>query len=255
MEKTNLEIFKALNAQNVKEFSKKKGNFDYLSWAKAWDLLKRECPDATYVIKVNNDGLPYFASELGIMVFTSMTINGLTHDMWLSVMDENHNALKLSSYIIKKRKSKQNGGGEYEVTVPAATMNDINRTLMRCLTKNIAMFGLGLHLYEGEDITTEEYMTAKEDAYQQNIDMLQTYVRGAKTPADLSALWSNNVAYQKDDTFRGAIFGKLYSFVKACKTEAEIGKVYSASPWAQHVQEFLDVCCDRKVEIKQDSVA
>ena len=33
-----------------------------------------------------------------------------------------------------------------------ATMFDINKTIMRCLVKNIAMFGLGLYLYAGEDL-------------------------------------------------------------------------------------------------------
>jgi hypothetical protein len=31
-------------------------------------------------------------------------------------------------------------------------MFDINKTLMRCLTKNLAMFGLGLYIYAGEDL-------------------------------------------------------------------------------------------------------
>jgi len=35
-------------------------------------------------------------------------------------------------------------------------MFDINKTIMRCLVKNIAMFGLGLYIYEGEDLPQEE---------------------------------------------------------------------------------------------------
>ena len=37
-------------------------------------------------------------------------------------------------------------------TVQAATMFDINKTIMRCLVKNLAMFGLGLYIYAGEDV-------------------------------------------------------------------------------------------------------
>ena len=54
--------------------------------------------------------------------------------------------------------SDSNGGPktqEYErikKEVQAATMFDINKTIMRCLTKNLAMFGLGLYIYAGEDL-------------------------------------------------------------------------------------------------------
>ena len=37
-------------------------------------------------------------------------------------------------------------------TVEPASMFDINKTIMRCLVKNIAMFGLGLYIYAGEDL-------------------------------------------------------------------------------------------------------
>ena len=41
-------------------------------------------------------------------------------------------------------------------------MFDINKTIMRCLVKNLAMFGLGLYIYAGEDLPiTEEYESAK----------------------------------------------------------------------------------------------
>ena len=39
-------------------------------------------------------------------------------------------------------------------------MFDINKTIMRCLTKNLAMFGLGLYIYAGEDLPEDtEYAT------------------------------------------------------------------------------------------------
>jgi NH3-dependent NAD+ synthetase len=46
-------------------------------------------------------------------------------------------------------------------TCEAATMFDINKTIMRCLTKNLAMFGLGLYIYAGEDLPEEQ--KTKED--------------------------------------------------------------------------------------------
>jgi hypothetical protein len=64
--------------------------------------------------------------------------------MWLPVMDGANQAMKHESYEYSTR---------YGVkTVDAATMFDINKTLMRCLTKNLAMFGLGLYIFAGEDL-------------------------------------------------------------------------------------------------------
>ena len=65
--------------------------------------------------------------------------------MWLPVMDGANKAMKRTPY---KYQTKYNG----EKTVEAATMMDINKTIMRCLVKNLAMFGLGLYIYAGEDL-------------------------------------------------------------------------------------------------------
>ena len=39
-----------------------------------------------------------------------------------------------------------------EKEVESATSFDINKTMMRCLVKNLAMFGLGIYIYAGEDL-------------------------------------------------------------------------------------------------------
>jgi hypothetical protein len=46
--------------------------------------------------------------------------------------------------------------GKYGKTVDAATTFDINKTIMRCLVKNLAMFGLGIYIYAGEDVPEAE---------------------------------------------------------------------------------------------------
>ncbi len=81
------------------------------------------------------------------MVFTKVTIEGLTHEMWLPVMDGANKAMKAKQYTYKTKYA--------EKTVEPATMFDINKTIMRCLVKNLAMFGLGLYIYAGEDLPEE----------------------------------------------------------------------------------------------------
>jgi hypothetical protein len=79
--------FNTLYSINVNEKVEEKNGLSYLSWAWAWAEFKKSCPTATYEIKLF-DGKPYvYDPMLGYMVFTSVTVDGLTHDMWLPVMD------------------------------------------------------------------------------------------------------------------------------------------------------------------------
>ena len=138
------DTFKKLNAINVNENTEKKDGLTYLSWAWAWAELKKVYPDATYQIR-QFDGKPYlFDENLGYMVMTEMTIDGMTHEMWLPVMNGANKAMKDKPYTVQTKYK--------EITVQPATMFDINTAIMRCLTKNIAMFGLGLYIYAGEDL-------------------------------------------------------------------------------------------------------
>lgn len=157
MEKTK-STFELLSAVNVNDKVEKKSNLTYLSWAWAWAEVKKACPDATYdVLSDPNTNKPYFFDEnLGYMVMTEVTINGETLSMWLPVMDGANKAMTNKPYTYKG--NAWEGGRKVVVdkTVDAATMFDINKTLMRCLTKNLAMFGLGLYIYAGEDLPETE---------------------------------------------------------------------------------------------------
>lgn len=159
-------VFDELNAINVNDKTEKKksgsSELTYLSWTWAWTEVKKRYPDAHYEI-VMHDGLPYVYDEnTGYMVFTKVTIEGITHSMWLPVIDGANKAMKNKPYTYS---TKYNG----DKTVEAATMFDVNKTIMRCLVKNLAMFGLGLYIYAGEDLPEEEKeeINAKAEAEQQ----------------------------------------------------------------------------------------
>ena len=120
--------FEEVYAINVNDKTEKKGNLTYLSWAFAWAEFKKVYPEATY--KVNEfDGAFCSGNEkMGYMVQTQVTAGDRTYEMWLPVMDMRNNA------ILQPK------------------MTEVNKTIMRCLTKNLAMFGLGLYIYAGEDL-------------------------------------------------------------------------------------------------------
>lgn len=151
MENNKKSVFETLSAINVNSMVEKKqtGNtmLTYLSWASAWAVAKANFPDIEYEIERNPEtNLPYWYDPLtGYMVFTKITLGGQSHEMWLPVMDGTNHTMKAEPYTYDTKYKKGH-------QVNAATMTDINKTIMRCLVKNLAMFGLGLYIYQGEDL-------------------------------------------------------------------------------------------------------
>lgn len=139
--------FEKLSAINVNNHVEKKKELSYLSWAWAWSEVKKACPDTRYDIKETE-----YDDALGFMCHTSVTIEGETLDMWLPVMDGANKSMKKTEYTYIGNSWVNGKRVEVEKTVEAATMFDINKTIMRCLVKNLAMFGLGIYIYAGEDL-------------------------------------------------------------------------------------------------------
>ena len=141
---------------NVNEFTDKKGKLTYLSWVNAWGEFMKVYPNATYTVKKNQEGTPVFGnSKFGYMVYTTVTAGDITREMWLFVMDGANKALKDDPYEYTTKYGKKN--------VDGMTMFDVNKTVMRCLTKNLAMFGLGLYIYAGEDLPEDNQQQPKQN--------------------------------------------------------------------------------------------
>ena len=131
MEKQNEKsVFAVLNAINVNEHTEKKNGLTYLSWAWAWQEVKKHYPDATYTIYENRDGMNYHTDGRTCWVKTGVTINGIEHIEYLPVMDYRNAS----------------------IPVDKVTSFDVNKAIQRSLTKAVARHGLGLYIYAGEDL-------------------------------------------------------------------------------------------------------
>lgn len=153
MKDTNTKsVFETLSAINCNDHTEQKNGLTYLSWAWAWGIVKSYYPSANYEVveygtseEVGYVSRPYLHDpNLGYLVTTKVTIDGETIPMSLPVMDGANKAQKHMAYTYKTKYG--------EKSVEAATMFDINTAIMRCLTKNLAMFGLGHYIYAGEDL-------------------------------------------------------------------------------------------------------
>ena len=135
--------FDILNKIDVNKYKKKKGKFDYLSWAYAVTEMLKVRPDSTWhthEYEVEGKIRPYMVTEAGFFVKVSVTIDGITRSQIHPVLDNRN------------------------LTIEKPNANDINNSNMRCLAKAIALHGLGLYIFAGEDLPEPDKLEAKERA-------------------------------------------------------------------------------------------
>ncbi|MEI4718922.1 DUF1071 domain-containing protein [Bacillus cereus] len=144
--------FSKLAQIDCTEHVEKKGRFSYLSWAWAVKKLREVEPTATWEIK-RFDGVPYLKTDCGYFVEVEVTVQGLPLSQIHPILNNQNK--------------------------PIAEPNsfDINTSIQRCLVKAIALHGLGLYIYAGEDLPEiqEEMITAQQvGAIKLNIKKLAT---------------------------------------------------------------------------------
>ena len=238
------EEFTKLYTTDCSKYIEKKdcGNgrsLSYLSWAWAWAKFAEVYPDAVVEVVKDGNGLPYFAAPTGIMVYTRVTAGGVTREMWLPVMDAANKAMRLEPHAYQVyNKLKKCYEEKY---IAAADMFDINKTIMRCMTKNIALFGIGLSIYAGEDIP--QPLTAEE---QESIEREYEAKQKAKSKVKTTTKKQDEPKRKQDDEKRvmtmeeyrnGGLAPVVDWFVKhydaniADIPQADIDKIHTSYYW------------------------
>ena len=105
----------------------KHGGLKYLKWSVSWHLLMTHYPDATYSYDE-----PITLPDGTMLVRTSVRVGDTVHSMQLPILDHRNKPLSSPNSF------------------------DYNTAAQRCLTKNIAMFGVGIDLYHGDKINITE---------------------------------------------------------------------------------------------------
>lgn len=127
-------VYNNLKAIDVRPKAEKKGRADYLSWAHAWDMLKSNYPQAQRIIYEQPEtGLNYFTDGKTAYVKVGIVVNDLEHIDMLPVMDNRNKS----------------------ITIDKIDSFEVNKTIQRSTAKAIAMHGLGLSLWTGEDIPSQ----------------------------------------------------------------------------------------------------
>ena len=145
--KKTMNTFEKLNKVDVSKFTEKKGQFNYLSWAHAVRELLKICPTATWEVHLfaNIDGTkqPYMKNGTGAYVQVSVDVDGVIRSQVHPVLDNRNE------------------------TIDNPTSFQINTSIQRCLAKAIALHGLGLYIFAGEDLPEADALDSKQ-AYELN---------------------------------------------------------------------------------------
>lgn len=160
-------VFEVLNAIDCSQHIEKKNGLTYLSWAWAWQILKKHYPSSTYTIYEDAMGRNYHTDGRTCWVKTGVCVEGIEHIEYLPVMDYRNAS----------------------ITTDKVTSFDVNKAIQRSLTKAVARHGLGLYIYAGEDLpdaADEDKRPAPSKPAPQparepkpiDIDMLNKYIIG-----------------------------------------------------------------------------
>ena len=124
---------------DVSKYTEKKGKFNYLSWAYAVQELKKVCPTARWGVTKAEDGSPFFQTACGYFVEVWVDVDGVSLSQVHPVLDNRNQAIESPNAF------------------------QINTSLQRALAKCIALHGLGLYIFAGEDLPEPDALTPKEE--------------------------------------------------------------------------------------------
>jgi len=125
------EVWNKLSRIDCSGMVEKKMNLSYLSWASAWAVLMEFYPESSFRFDEPKE-FPDGTQEVWVFVTVKASEKSFERFMWLPVLDHQNRPIRSPNAF------------------------QINTTRMRCLTKCLAMFGLGHHIYAGEDVPRPE---------------------------------------------------------------------------------------------------
>jgi len=145
-------VFEVLNSTDMQRHVKVLQKNKYVPWVDAWYEVKKKYPTANYTVKEDDIGNPFIVSPLGIFVKVTVTIEDIAHSINYPVMNGANKAMKVESYTYKV---KEYVGGKptgkfVDKRVDPATTFDVNTSIMRALTKCLALHGLAMYIYRDE---------------------------------------------------------------------------------------------------------
>ena len=181
MAKQKEHYFEVLRKHNVSKHMEKKGQFNYLSWAYAVEELRKLKPDATWRVIKDENGHPYTSTPAGHFVEVEVTVDEISLSQIHPVLDHRNQ------------------------TIENPNAFQINTSIQRCLAKAIALHGLGLYIFRGEDLPESNPLNQKQ------LDVMDSYLRQIDDDAFTELVNSRIDANKINDNNYHEVVSKLKS--------------------------------------------
>lgn len=170
-------VFDVLYAYDVSNQLKEKNGMKYLPWSSAWATIKTLYPSSTYRIIKTENGCNYHTDGKTCWVETELTIEGESQTEQLAVMNFKNAAIPLEN----------------------VTSVDVNKSIKRCFVKNAALFGLGLSLWNGEELSEPAKEKRKEKQTEES---------------EIKELRAEIIAKAKQLIGNGVVSDEIYSLIE-----------------------------------------
>ena len=181
---------------NINERLEKKGNLSYLSWAHAWGEALRIDPNATFHVSSfdRGDGVTQIYMDVNgtALVWVTVTLNGKAMTCQLPVMDNKNKA------------------------IPNPDAFAVNTAIMRCMVKALALHGLGLYVYAGEDLPDGEPEPKQEQKKQESKPLVSTD-------------WKLKIAEGKDKAWAETVSVATTKLLDQTQTKADVMEVFKVN--------------------------
>tara|TARA_R100000315_G_scaffold59894_1_gene36060 strand:- start:1 stop:576 length:576 start_codon:yes stop_codon:yes gene_type:complete len=181
MAKEKEHYFEVLRKHNVSDYMEQKGQFNYLSWAYAVEELRKLKPDATWRVIKDENGYPYTSTPAGHFVEVEVTVDSISLSQIHPVLDHRNQ------------------------TIENPNAFQINTSIQRCLAKAIALHGLGLYIFRGEDLPESNPLNQKQ------LDVMDSYLRQIDDDAFTELVNSRIDANKINDNNYHEVVSKLKS--------------------------------------------
>jgi len=170
----NKSVFKTLSEVAINDKVEQKGKIKYLSWANAWSMLKQNYPSAQRIVYEDPaTGWNYFTDGRTAWVKVGVIVEGQEHIDYLPIMDFRNQA----------------------ITIDKLNQFEVNKSIQRSTAKAIAMHGLGLQLWTGEDLPDGETLSTAPAKPKPTSNLIDLAVDDVN--------WNGVVKYAKDNKALG----------------------------------------------------
>ena len=197
---------------NVKDHTEKKNGLSYLSWAWAWTEALKADSNASFEVTLFN-GVPFMEINGTGMVWVTVTMFGKPMACFLPIMDHRNKPIQKPDAF------------------------QVNTSLMRCMTKALALHGIGLYIYAGEDLPEQDEVKpeakvpvktveakVRDDQDDANIALfgqsMIDFVDICKSTNDLMSYWkANQEKIERLQANNAAMYEKVVSVFKTARAK------------------------------------